>query len=85
MDSDYDDVPSEVVADLDHRVRRLEFYLTGALELYAVPKDEASVKPSLYTRLRTIDQSISKLASQRRPVDDMLQLCWCSAFPVESY
>ena len=75
MDSDYYDIAAEIVADLEHRVRRLEFYLTGALELDAVPKDEASVKPSLYTRLRTIDQSISKLASQRRAVDDMLQLC----------
>ncbi|MCJ1327940.1 hypothetical protein MMC10_004615 [Thelotrema lepadinum] len=74
MDTDYDDVASEVVADLDYRVRRLEFYLTGALELEAVPKDETSVKPSLYTRMRTIDQSITKLASQRRAVDDMLQL-----------
>ena len=78
MEANHDDIAAEIVADLEHRVKRLEFYLTGALELDNVAKDDASLRPSLSTRLKTIEETINKAASQRRAVSGMLQLCTSS-------
>ena len=75
MEADFEDIPSEIVADLDNRTSQLEFYLTGALELGDVPSDEASVKPGIYTRIKAIEGNIKKLAAQRKDVGDMLRLC----------
>ena len=77
-----DEISSQIVAELDHRVKRLEFYLTGALELEDVPRDEASIKPDLHSRLKGIEDTVSKAAAQRRVLQDMVNLCLFFCSPV---
>ena len=76
VDREVEDTAAEIVADLDHRIRRLEFYLTGALDVEDVPRDEAKLKPDLRARLKNIEESIGGIASERRALNDMLRLCW---------
>ena len=75
MEASQADSAAEIMADLDHRLRRLEFYLTGALDIAPSLDGTVNDAPSLYTRLESIKSSIGKVTSERKSMGDMLRLC----------
>ena len=66
------DIATDLLLDLERRLHRAEFYISGAHEPQDVPRE---LKPSVYKRLQTLEQKLRKLTSVNGAYADLLKLC----------
>lgn len=66
------DIATDLLLDLERRLRRVEFYISGAHEPQDVP---STLKPPVYRRLETLEQKLRELTSSHPAYRDLLNLC----------
>ena len=66
------DIATDLLLDLERRLHRAEFYISGAHEPQDVPSE---LKPSVYKRLQTLEQKLRELTSAHPAYRDLLKLC----------
>ena len=75
VETNYCDISADLVDDLERRLSKAEFYLTGAQNAQDVPREGLQTKPPVYVRLQAIEEGIEKLTAQSRVMKELLRLC----------
>lgn len=70
--SNQSDIATDLLTDLERRLQRAEFYVAGAHEPHEVPSE---LKPSIFTRLHTLEKEIKDLTSSHVAYRGLLELC----------